>query len=200
VRRITDRLADGTPCAPRDRWHHESLVRPGGKVLFFGSQIREVVINGVARQQTGDIIMEWDQVRGTVSPLVNFFDLLEPAKDRTGASNTTIDLPGAFFWAECTGKRPSQDWTHANSIWMADEGTYVVSFRHLNQVIALAPDLQSVLWRLCGPGSDFSFPDSNDRFYFQHSAKLLPNGNVLLFDNGNARPEAEGVAIPAPWS
>jgi hypothetical protein len=192
VRRITDKLEDGTPCAPRGRWHHESLIRPGGKVLFFGSQIREVKINGATRQQTGDLIMEWDQIRGTVSTLVNFFGLLDPARDRTIASNTTVDLPGAFFWAGCDGKGPSQDWTHANSIWVADDGTYIVSFRHLNQIIALAPDLQSVRWRLGGPGSDFSFPDSNDRFYFQHSAKLLPNGNLLLFDNGNARPEAEG--------
>ena len=43
-----------------------------------------------------------------------------------------------------------------------------------------------------GPGSDFGFPDPDDRFYHQHTASLLPNGNVLLFDNGNDRPAGEG--------
>jgi hypothetical protein len=47
-------------------------------------------------------------------------------------------------------------------------------------------------WRLGGPGSDFSFPDPGDQFYHQHTAQRLPNGNILLFDNGNARPPSEG--------
>ncbi|HEU0021823.1 MAG TPA: aryl-sulfate sulfotransferase, partial [Dehalococcoidia bacterium] len=119
---------------------------------------------------------------------VSLFDLLDPAIDRTDASNIT----GGFVWQGCDGQAPGIDWTHSNSIWVAEDGSYIVSVRHLNQVIAIAPDLQSVLWRLGGPGSDFSFPDPNDQFYFQHSAKLLPNGNLLLFDNGNARPEDEG--------
>jgi hypothetical protein len=191
VRRITDLLEDGTPCAPAGRWHHEALVRPGGKVLFMGSEIRDVNFNGVFRKQTGDTIVEWDQAPGTVSTLVSLFDLLDPARDRTGASNTKAG-PHAFFWLGCQEEFHSEDWTHANSIWVADDGSVIVSIRHLNQVIAIAPDLQSVLWRLGGPGSDFSFPDSNDQFYFQHTASLTPDGNVLLFDNGDVRPPAEG--------
>lgn len=188
VRRVTDVLEDGTPCEPTGRWHHESLIQPDDKVLFLGSEIQEVSIDGEDRQQTGDVIMEWDQEQGTVTPLVSLFQLLDAATLRTNASNTT----GGFFWRGCDGEAPSQDWTHANSIWVAEDGTYVVSIRHLNQVVAIAPDLQSVIWQLGGPDSDFSFPDPNDQFYHQHTAKLLPNGNVLLFDNGNARPEEEG--------
>ena len=43
-----------------------------------------------------------------------------------------------------------------------------------------------------GPGSDFSFPNSGDKFYGQHTARQLSNGNILLFDNGFFRPAAEG--------
>jgi hypothetical protein len=186
VRQVTDALEDGTPCAPHGRWHHESLVQTDGKVLFFGSEIRDVEIDGNTRQQTGDVIVEWDQ--GSVTRLVSLFDLLDPAVDRTNASDTTE----GFFWMGCDGEAPSEDWTHANSIWVTDDGSYIVSIRHLNQVIAIAPDLQTVLWRLGGPNSDFIFPDPSDQFYFQHSAKIMPNGNLLLFDNGNVRPEAEG--------
>jgi hypothetical protein len=189
VDRVTDLLEDGTPCAPEGRWHHESLVRPGGKVLFFGSEIRDVNIDGVLRPQTGDIIMEWDQNQGTVTPLVSLFDLLDPVVDRTAAS----DSPDGSFWQGCDKLAPTEDWTHSNSIWVAEDGSYIISARHLNQIIAIEPDLQSVRWRLGGPNSDFTFPEPSDRFYHQHSAKLLPNGNLLLFDNGNSRPEEEGA-------
>jgi hypothetical protein len=185
VSRITDVLDDGTPCMPDGRWHHESLVRPDGRILFLGSEIRDVNIDGDIRPQTGDIIMEWDQNLGTVTPLVRLFDLLDPVIDRT-------DAPNGTFWQGCDGEATTEDWTHSNAIWVTDNGTHVMSVRHLNQILAISPDLQSVLWQLGGPGSDFSFPDPNDRFYHQHSVKLLPNGNVLLFDNGNVRPEEEG--------
>ena len=62
----------------------------------------------------------------------------------------------------------------------------------LNQIIAIKPDFSGLAWRLGGPGGDFTFPDTSDRFYHQHSAKMLSNGNILLFDNGNGRPATEG--------
>ena len=75
---------------------------------------------------------------------------------------------------------------------MADDGTVLVSFRHLDQVVSIAPDFRSIRWRLGGPGSDFTFPDPRDKFYHQHTASQIPNGNILLFDNGNGRPKTEG--------
>ena len=62
----------------------------------------------------------------------------------------------------------------------------------VNQIIAIKPDFSGLAWRLGGPGGDFTFPDTSDRFYHQHSAKMLSNGNILLFDNGNGRPATEG--------
>ena len=38
----------------------------------------------------------------------------------------------------------------------------------------------------------YTFPNSGDKFYHQHSAVELANGNILLFDNGNFRPPAQG--------
>jgi hypothetical protein len=74
-----------------------------------------------------------------------------------------------------------------------------MSIRHLNQIISIKPDFSGLEWRLGDAGQieghtpgDFSFPNPNDRFYHQHSATELPNGNILLFDNGNLRPAAEG--------
>ena len=92
----------------------------------------------------------------------------------------------------CDRDLPVQDWSHGNSLNEASDGTVIISLRHLDQIISIDEDFQSINWRLGGPGSDFGFSDQKDRFYHQHAASLLPNGNVLLFDNGNGRPISEG--------
>lgn len=118
----------------------------------------------------------------------NIFDHLDPALYRTPSS----DIDEGYMWRGCSGEEPSQDWSHGNSVKPAPDGSWIVSLRHLNEVLSLAPDFSSINWRLGGPGSDFTFADPSDQFYHQHTAWQLPNGNVLLFDNGNTRPEEEG--------
>ncbi|MFQ6030912.1 MAG: aryl-sulfate sulfotransferase, partial [Dehalococcoidia bacterium] len=189
VQEVTDAWEDGTVCGPKGRWHHESLLQPDEKVYFLGSEIRGVDINGTVRPQTGDTINVWDQKQGTVSTLASLFDFLDPRVNRTPASNHNR---GDFYWHGCDRGENSEDWTHSNALWVDDKGSFVVSIRHLNQIISISPDLETIQWRLGGIGSDFTFPDPNDRFYHQHSAKVLPNGNILLFDNGNGRPPPQG--------
>lgn len=41
-------------------------------------------------------------------------------------------------------------------------------------------------------GSDFAFTNPNDRFYHEHFVRMLDNGNLLMLDNGNGRPAADG--------
>jgi hypothetical protein len=164
-----------------------------------GSEIREVQFGDEeVRKQRGDTIVVWDRNKGTVETLVSLFDLLDPRVDRTPSSNW---MHGQF-WRGChipmlltlpEGEEAGiEDWTHANSLWFGAEGNILMSIRHLDQIISISPDLKTVQWRLGGPRSDFSFPDPSDRFYHQHAARELPNGNILLFDNGDVRPEAEG--------
>ncbi len=88
--------------------------------------------------------------------------------------------------------KPAVDWTHGNSITIGPRGNYVISLRHLNQILSIDKTFTKVEWRLGGPDSDYEFPNPGDRFYHQHSAYELANGNILLFDNGNTRPKEEG--------
>ena len=44
--------------------------------------------------------------------------------------------------------------------------------------------------QLGGPSSSFSFPEPGDRFYGQHAVYELPNGHILVFDNGASAPVA----------
>lgn len=179
-------LDPGDP-VPEGGVHHEILAPVNGKVLYMGRIIRDP-FSDPARLQASDSIRQWDKSTGQDVRVWDPFDFLDPLTERTASS----DKAGDSFWASCDGTVSNEDWTHSNSIQVGPSGNIIMSVRHLNQVIAIAPDFQSVVWRLGGPGSDFSFPDPSDQFYHQHSARELVNGNILLFDNGNDRPEAEG--------
>ena len=187
---IDDRLDDGSLCAPHGRWNHEMLLEPGGKVLTIGADIRTVNIDGNDTLQTGGTVEEWDINKATVTRLVSLFDVIDAATDRTADSNLTT----GFFWQGSQGQFAGtvEDWTHTNSLDVLPNGDILVSNRYLNQLIAIKPDFSGVDWKLGGEGSDFSFPNPDDEFYHQHDATMLPDGNILLFDNGNTRPDGQG--------
>jgi hypothetical protein len=190
VHSVEDTLQNGEVSAPNGRWSHEVLLRPNNKIWTIGSEIRSVNINGVDTLQTGGTIEEWDMSKGKVTRLVSLFDLLDPVNDRGIDSNTT----GGFFWQGSQNQYAgiAEDWTHANSLDVLPNGDILMSLRHLDQIIDIKPDFSGVDWKLGGVGSDFTFADPSDQFYHQHYVRMLPSGDILLFDNGNLRPPDQG--------
>lgn len=212
LNQVSDTM-NGEVCQ-RGRWHHEMLLLSDNRALVLGSEIRpvqfdvslpsgQIVVvdeslgaeylasvnsNDIIRNQTGDTIELWDIDAGIVSRIFSEFDVLDPTIDRTDASNATSGV----FWRGCAGDVDSEDWTHSNSLDVMNDGNILISMRHLNQLIAIDPVNGQLAWRLGGPRSDFVFPNPSDQFYGQHSARQLPNGNILLLDNGNFRPVGEG--------
>jgi hypothetical protein len=87
---------------------------------------------------------------------------------------------------------PIEEWTHSNSLQVAPTGDILQSVRHLDTVVAISANFDRIAWRIGRFKSDFAFPNPSDRFYHQHFVRMLPNGHLLLFDNGNGRPAAEG--------
>ena len=81
---------------------------------------------------------------------------------------------------------------HANSLQVAPSGVILMSVRYLDTVMAISPQLDRIAWRIGRFGSNFAFPNPNDKFYHEHYVRMLDNGNLLLFDNGNGRPATEG--------
>lgn len=82
---------------------------------------------------------------------------------------------------------PDTDFSHGNSVrYVAQSvfGTpvYVMSFRHLSTVYVVSADTGDVLWQ-----------SPQGMFAFQHDAHLLPEGTVLVFDNGFAREEIHAL-------
>ena len=73
-------------------------------------------------------------------------------------------------------KDPREEWTHGNGVAELPNGDIALSFRNISTVIIIDRKTDKIIWRLGAP------PLSG-----QHAPTPLPNGNLLLFDNGPHR-------------
>jgi hypothetical protein len=183
--------------------HHEAELDAVNENLVWSLGRKSFAAPGYASRQLGDTAVLWDASapgNPETQTVFEYADYLN-VDDRTEDSNTTDP-----FWAGCpvTGDvdRSTEDWTHGNSLKRAEDGSNLLlaSFRHLNAIVAMDgidehgnPTSGGIrkAWQIGGEESDFTFTNEEDTFYHQHDAYILTNGHVLLFDNGNFRPEGE---------
>jgi len=79
------------------------------------------------------------------------------------------------------------DYFHLNSIALEPNGNYLISGRGTSQVYEVDRRTGNILWRLGGTASDFEIVgDPLGTFCGQHTVTRLGNGDILLFDNGQA--------------
>jgi hypothetical protein len=89
------------------------------------------------------------------------------------------------------------DVDHANSIEIDPrDGNYVLSLRNFGAVVKIDSMTGDVLWQFGGKKNQFAIVgDPLGGFFYQHSARILPNGNVLLYDDGNSHTPPESRAV-----
>lgn len=92
-------------------------------------------------------------------------------------------------WIEPPAANPASveqgDFDHPNSLDFDHDGHYIVSWRNLGEVTKIDAQTGEMIWRLGGANSQFTFVnDPLGGFSAQHYARILPNGHVLLYDNG----------------
>jgi hypothetical protein len=83
------------------------------------------------------------------------------------------------------------DYAHINSISIMRNGDILASFRHLSAVLEIARKAHdgfargAIVWQLGGRNSTFTFRAGDGGPCAQHAATELPNGHILLFDDGS---------------
>ncbi len=145
------------------RLQNGNFVLPSYKLhtLENGTEVESFVIEEVTPE--GEVVFVWDSL--------DYIPLSESDFEETRP-----------HWLE-TGMN---DYIHGNRIAEANDGNLLVSGRHINQIINIDRQTGDVLWQLGGKNSDFTFiDDPYNGFSHQHSVSQLPNGNILLYDNGN---------------
>jgi hypothetical protein len=79
---------------------------------------------------------------------------------------------------------PSFIYTRINSVDLDLDGNLIISARNLDEVTKLDRKSGSIIWRLGGKNNQFKFLIDTMGFSAQHSARVLPNGNLLIYDDG----------------
>jgi Arylsulfotransferase (ASST) len=144
---------------------HDALLLPDGDRWLVATQANSVTgkLDAYIQEQApdGTVLFQWDSA-----------DHIDPSQSMVASTNP--------------------DYMHINSIWLMGNGDILASFRHLSAVLEIATSAHDgfqpgdIVWELGGRDSSFTFPnDPNAGPCAQHSASELPNGDILVFDDGS---------------
>ncbi len=201
---------DSTPIAI-DSSHHEVAEISNGDLLTLSSQLVEltpadaeaVCPNDPETMIVADVVVELSP-DGAVIQQWPLTDVLNPAQRPGTEMCSTLSL-GASSYPDAPTAR---DWTHANAVVLDEEhNRLLVSVRHLDAVVAIryhddadGPAGQ-LLWEF-GHDGTLTMTGNGTWPYHQHAIELDPNGDLILYDNGNHRPDtsADGGAGEKPYS
>jgi hypothetical protein len=75
-----------------------------------------------------------------------------------------------------TPGEPRHEWSHGNTIVPLEGDRVLVSFRNISTVMIIDKASGNITWKV-----------GWDVISRQHDPSLLPNGNILIFDNGERR-------------
>lgn len=68
------------------------------------------------------------------------------------------------------------EWTHGNTVDELSDGNIILSFRNISTVVIVDKSTGNIIWEL-----------GDDVLAQQHFPNELPNGNILIYDNGTYR-------------
>ena len=81
---------------------------------------------------------------------------------------------------------PYIDYVHGNAIEIDNDGNFIISARHQDEISKINVSNGEFIWRLGGGvNNQFTFLNDPDGFNYQHAIRRLANGDLILFDNGN---------------
>jgi hypothetical protein len=171
----------------RVRWHtnawfhHDFDVAPSGEIYVLSCTVGHLLVRGLILPFTDDEIVVLDPEGRRKSS----HSLSEVLRDRITKEQRRLLYEDLADDGKITfGAEKATDILHTNTIHVlkagelsiAPAGSVLICVRHLDLVAVLDPAMRRVLWSW-GPG-ELDGP---------HHPTPLPNGNLLIFDNGLAR-------------
>ena len=165
---------------------HDFAIRENGNYVFMAY---EPAFRDFSAYTDAD-----DNPYGTTQPTEDsVIEEVTPAGSRVFFWNSWNDM----YLNDCLQHRFPRDYAHINSVQVVDDADIIASFRGCSQVWRIDRQTQAGEWLLGRSNrSDAEWEadgirtlkivgDPHGEFCGQHSARLNPNGHLLLFDNGN---------------
>lgn len=169
--------------------------RTGSALVVLDDQldeVRRIETTGLVHTDSHDSVLEADGSRWLLAYEPNTGTGLVDSVIQHVTPDGTVDFQWSSApYADETMAPGNADYAHLNSIDVQANGDVLASFRHLSSVFLIASRAHDghepgdVIWKLGGRESSFAFPPGDGGPCAQHSASVLANGNVLMFDNGS---------------
>ncbi len=191
---IDERVGTALPLSNTD--HHAFAILPNGDYLL-------IAYEGPVSRDLSHLTFT-DQDGGAYGTMEELTDSAVQITSSAGEALFTWNSWGQMPLEDCVQHRfartqPIPGYAHLNSIQKV--GNFVVgSFRGCSRVLAIDASSGAVAWRVgrtnlsddqwaarnIGPAPILPVNDPEGEFCGQHSATILPNGHLLLYDNGTA--------------
>lgn len=187
-----------------NRFHHEFFPMDNSNFLVLSAEARDIPYPTANYPSAdplqiatvvGDVIVEFDPMNRLVQRW-NLLDMLD----------TTLLGYGSYgsYWSGTFGAE-SRDWSHANAvIYDANDDAIIVSMRHLDALVKFDRATGDIHWILAPPDNwtapydqyllSPANPQADFYTYHQHAPMLMPNGNLLIYDNGDYRTSPSATA------
>ena len=154
-------------------YHHDQFEMEDGNLLILTDDLRSATVEDMCvlvDRNTGEILKTWD-----------YKNFLDPKKVAPSGS-----------WTE-------EDWFHNNAVWY-DKNTNSLTFsgRHIDSMCNIDFETGKLNWIIGDPDQ---WPEEYQKYFFtpvndgsefdwqyeQHANVILPDGDVMCFDNGHFR-------------
>ncbi|MBX7110207.1 MAG: aryl-sulfate sulfotransferase [Chitinophagales bacterium] len=153
---------------------HDVMMYPDGHVFLMAYDLQTInmtAYGGISNAKVqGFVVQELDANRDVVFEWTSWDHFLfTDANSHTPLTNSQVD------------------YVHGNSIDRDFDGNIIISSRNMDEITKISHETGEIIWRLGGENNQFTFVNDNipQHFSSQHDARRLPNGNILLFNNGN---------------
>lgn len=160
---------------------HELRLLDDGYCLF-GVQLQEMNLTAFGGRQNANIRCTLVEYHRPNAPVLiwnpaDHFEVVDTAPD------VSLTTPTVNPW-------------HGNAIEIDNDDNLLVSFRNSDEITKIDSRTGEIIWRLGGKKNQFTFTnDPLQSFSHQHGVRRLPNGNLILFDNGNLHSPPESRAV-----
>ena len=180
-------------------FHHELFPMKNGNFLVLSIEARNILnfptseTNANAPKEktlvAGDLVVEFDPDGN----IVNSWSLLTMLQ----AQRISFGSLGGY-WNTVLRREKTKDWSHGNAVThQPNDDSIIVTLRHQDATIKFSRKTGEIIWIL-SPHENWDKdrfnkyllkPTSDDDEYFfpyhHHAHEVMPNGNLMLYDNGS---------------
>lgn len=174
--------------------HHDVEELPNGNLLMLDAEVRAVggFPGGETLNLVGDVVVERDREDGHTVWSLSLFDLLDPHR------YASADMFQAPVYDVYFGGLSTRDWTHVNNvIYDPSDDSLILTPRTQDVILKVSRATKQLVWVA---GDDLPSSSADDAWpwltfvgggrlpNFPHGPSIAPNGDLILYDNGNELP------------